>query len=201
MKPVQDEGNMLIRKIESRRVTSEEPSVVFKKTPFDYKRQTLNLKKTNELIKNPTDVKVQEEYQALINSNEHSNSIKTAMMVILLGALMLAIGIVSIVLWPAAPVAVALGITAIVTGSLCGGLGAGELIKDATIKATSTGKRMSCLFTEVMRERHEPAGGAGARAPVLNVDESAPLIPPGSSSDSLPLDGYSTQSPTSICKL
>jgi len=154
MKAVKRDGFELIHKIEANRLASEAPSRFFKKQPFDYKRQTLNITKTNALLKNPSNTKLQNEYKELIESNRHHNDANINFgMRMLLGGITLLVVMLAIVSIVPIPVAVAGAIALdIAIGTTFTAVGSGFLIK---AKATTTENCMSKLFNTAMKTPHD----------------------------------------------
>lgn len=120
---IKKSGNDLINYIEAKRTASQKPSCFFKKTPFDYKRYTINLNSTTELLKSPFDRHKQNNYENLINSNtdeNKTNNIARMMGLFFLGVLALAIGLVVVALSKGA-------IVPVIAGSVCMTSGAGVM--------------------------------------------------------------------------
>lgn len=151
---VQNESNKLINKLEANRLASEKPSCFFKEKPFDYKRQTLNLKKTNELLQDPTNKTKQDEYQQLINSNAHNDmETKKILLYILGGVVIVSTLLYSLLTTPALTIfgAIMIGI-GLGYGGTVATLGAGMGMTTAISKCTRTQARMASLFKEVKQE-------------------------------------------------
>lgn len=97
MEPIKKSGEALIKAIEANRTATEADSCMPKKH-FDYKRHTLNLTKTHELLKSPRSKTVHEEYTRLIKANPNPPHVVSRIrvgeaMATFFGTLMIALGI------------------------------------------------------------------------------------------------------------
>lgn len=136
----------LVKKIESNRELSEKKSLLFPNKPFDYKRQTINLKKTNDFIHNPYDISSQNEYAANINSNRHDKEILEALAMIGASIVMAIIYSIFVVCVPPA-----IGCLAIPAATLS--YGTANLIKETQ---GTTASRMLTLFNHIKPKSTEP---------------------------------------------
>lgn len=74
---VKEKSINLVNKIESKRNTYETNN--FWKSSFDYKRHTINLNKTRELLQSPLDLSIHNQYLTLIEKNYDDKSISLGM--------------------------------------------------------------------------------------------------------------------------
>jgi len=138
MAATKTQTNDLINYIEAKRNAATESACFFKKSPFDYKRHTTNLKKTNELLNSPLDYAVQKSYQSLIKSNtdeNKTNDIVHCMGLLLLGIVAFAVGLALVVLSQGAIIPVVAG-SASMTGGV--GLSTFSLLKKRLMPTTAT---------------------------------------------------------------
>lgn len=91
---VKTDTNNFIEKIESARLKKgEKTKPSSDDSAFDYTRHTHNLKKTNELLKNPFDTSVQNAYAGLIKRNHSLREDTSCMKKILIGTVLTCIGL------------------------------------------------------------------------------------------------------------
>ena len=153
---IKDESNNLINKIEANRIASEKPSCFFKNQPFDYKRQTINLKKTNTLLEHPLDTTTHEEYQKLIRSNAHDDTTGIMRSMLLFVTAIVTI-ILAVGLSPPATTAAVIGVNVLAGSSLAvDGLVIANYANVVRSQLTRTEAKMSNLFKAVKRTQ-EPA--------------------------------------------
>lgn len=69
---IKQSGHELIKHIRDSRKYCEKTACCFLRKPFDYKRQTINLIQTSELLANPQDITTQNNYTLLIHINKKS---------------------------------------------------------------------------------------------------------------------------------
>lgn len=145
---IKDDSNELINKIESSRLKKQVQINVSRDTAFDYVRHTCNIQKTNELLKQPYNTSVQNEYVALIQRNRASPATQKSMSAIVIGAVLMTIGIV---LMFSPPVSILVGAIALGVGitAFCGGMLAPKVADKQKRKHTES--FMSQLFAEVKR--------------------------------------------------
>jgi len=161
MHAVKDDGNALINKIEADRLASDNSN------SFNYKRHTINLTKTNELIKNPTHVPLQNEYIELIQRNNDNTAVRRAMMAMVIGVV---VAVVSLIIAFSGPSLLLGGLIIAGVGfGITGGSGIAIPAIKAVRQLTSTEGKMSRLFSDLKHAPQTPPPTATNAAATIAV--------------------------------